>query len=248
MYGEENEGFGTQETETMKRVLIVEDEPSIADLVSQTLRRNGFETRIATDGDDGLMLIYELKPDVVILDLMLPKMDGWEVCRRVKNDRAVAKTPILMLTARRSERDAVEGLELGADDYVRKPFSCDELVARVKSLLRRSGGSDNSAVIINGGLEFNLDDEIVMLYGKQIEISPTEFRLLEPMVKKFGRTVGREELLGKIWNSNTGDTRTVDVHISRLRRKFEDGSPRLEIRSFRGKGYRLVWGEDENDS
>lgn len=232
----------------MKRVLIVEDESAIADLVSQALRIHGFETRIAPDGDEGLSLIYDLKPDVVVLDLMLPKMDGWEICRRVKNDSQVSKIPILMLTARRAERDAVEGLELGADDYVRKPFSCDELVARVKALIRRTQPDDEGGIIERGALRLNTDEDAIFLHGKELEISPTEFRILEPMIKKFGKAVMREDLLARIWNSNAGDTRTVDVHISRIRKKLDEIKPlpRLAIRSSRGKGYRLIWEDEES--
>ena len=232
----------------MKRILIVEDEQAIADLISQSLRRFGYETKIATDGDEALSLIFELKPDIVILDLMLPQMDGWEVCRRVKNDSETAHIPILMLTARRSDRDVVEGLELGADDYMRKPFSCDELSARVRALLRRSTPeAEKQNVVLNGGAELDVNEEQLLLYGETITLSPTEFRLIEPLFRRLGKAVTREELLGRIWNSNLGDTRTVDVHISRIRRKFEsygsDKKPKLVIQSMRGKGYRLMWQE-----
>lgn len=223
----------------MKRILIVEDESAIADLVSQVLRRHGFETRTAHDGDEGLCLACELKPDLIVLDLMLPKMDGWEVCRRLKNDTTTAKIPIIMLTARRGERDAVEGFSIGADDYVRKPFSSDELAARVKVLLRRN--DDKLAILVNGELEINFDEEIFTLGGKQIDLSPTEFRIIEPLARRFGRTVSRDEILGVIWNVSlsAGDTRTVDVHVSRIRKKIEN--TRLVIRSLRGRGYKLAW-------
>jgi two-component system phosphate regulon response regulator PhoB/two-component system alkaline phosphatase synthesis response regulator PhoP len=232
----------------MKRVLIVEDEQAIADLVSQALRRHGFETKIAGDGDEALSLIFDLKPDIVILDLMLPQMDGWEVCRRVKNDPETAHIPIMMLTARRSERDAVEGLELGADDYMRKPFSCDELSARVRALLRRSVPQiEQQSVILNGDAILDLNEEQLSLHGEVIALSPTEFRLIEPLFRRFGKAIAREELLGKIWNANLGDTRTIDMHISRIRKKLEnnsDGNKQiLVIQSMRGKGYRLAWQE-----
>jgi len=233
----------------MKRVLIVEDEQAIADLVSQALRRHGFETKIAGDGDEALSLIFDLKPDIVILDLMLPKMDGWEVCRRVKNDPETSHIPILMLTARRSDRDAVEGLELGADDYMRKPFSCDELSARVRALLRRSVTQiEPQNEISNGEALLDLNEEQLILHGEIIVLSPTEFRLIEPLFRRFGKSVAREELLGKIWNANLGDTRTIDMHISRIRQKLKgfesENKQNLMIQSMRGKGYRLVWKED----
>jgi len=232
----------------MKRILIVEDEQAIADLVSQALHRHGFETKIAKDGDEALSLIYDLKPDIVILDLMLPKMDGWEVCRRVKNDSQTAHIPIMMLTARRSDRDVVEGLELGADDYMRKPFSCDELSARVRTLLRRSVAKiEQQSVLSNGEAQLDLNEELLSLCGEVIALSSTEFRLIEPLFRRFGKVVTREELLGKIWNANLGDTRTVDVHISRIRRKIESSNKGqktyLVIQPMRGKGYRLTWQE-----
>ena len=234
----------------MKRILIVEDEQAIADLISQALRRHGYETKVAEDGDEALSLIFDLKPDVVILDLMLPQMDGWEVCRRVKNDPETAHIPIMMLTARRSDKDAVEGHELGADDYMRKPFSCDELSARVRALLRRSVPlKEQQSVVQNGEAKLDLNDEQLLLYGEDIALSPTEFRLIEPLFRRFGKAVAREELLGKIWNANYGDTRTIDMHISRIRRKlagYDDGvKPSLVIQSMRGKGYRLVWQEKD---
>ena len=226
-----------------KRILIVEDEEAIVEIVSQALRRLGFETASAGDGDEALEKISLLRPDLVILDLMLPRMDGWEVCRRLRADRATKAMPIIMLTARRDEGDVVQGLEVGADDYMKKPFSLSELAARVKALLRRTGDQDGSPRILeNGGLRIEIDGEAVLLRGASVDLSPTEFRLLEALVRKMGRTVSREELLSRIWSLYGGETRTVDVHISRLRKKLLDGKkPSLEIASLRGRGYRLEW-------
>lgn len=224
------------------RILIVEDEDAIMEIVSQALRRHGYETASASDGDAALEKIFSLRPDLVILDLMLPKMDGWEVCRRMRAEPETERIPILMLTARRDERDVVEGLELGADDYMKKPFSLAELTARVKALLRRTGERRESRIVENGDLRIELDDETALLRGTPLDLSPTEFRLLEALARKMGRTASREELLSKIWSFYGGDTRTVDVHISRLRKKLDDGkSPVLAINSLRGRGYRLVW-------
>ena len=224
------------------RILIVEDEDAIMEIVSQALRRHGYETASASDGDAALEKVFSLRPDLVILDLMLPKMDGWEVCRRMRAEPETERIPILMLTARRDERDVVEGLELGADDYMKKPFSLAELTARVKALLRRTGERRESRIVENGDLRIELDDETALLRGTPLDLSPTEFRLLEALARKMGRTASREELLSKIWSFYGGDTRTVDVHISRLRKKLDDGkSPALAINSLRGRGYRLVW-------
>ena len=227
-----------------QRILIVEDEEAIVEVVSRTLRRHGYETASAADGDRALEMAFSLRPDLVILDLMLPKMDGWEVCRRLKADRQTASVPVLMLTARREERDVVEGLEIGADDYMKKPFSLAELAARVKALLRRSGPEEGGRIVEDGGLRIEVDGETALLRGAPLDLSPTEFRLLEVLARRMGRTVPREELLSKIWSFYGGDTRTVDVHISRLRKKLDDGKrPALAVNSLRGRGYRLMWEE-----
>jgi len=227
-----------------QRILIVDDEEAIVEVVSQTLRRHGYETASAADGDDALEKAFSLRPDLVILDLMLPKMDGWEVCRRLKADRQTASVPVLMLTARREERDVVEGLEIGADDYMKKPFSLSELAARVKALLRRSDPGETGRVVEDGDLRIEVDGETALLRGVPLDLSPTEFRLLEALARRMGRAVPREELLSKIWSFYGGDTRTVDVHISRLRKKLDDGkNPALAVNSLRGRGYRLLWEE-----
>ncbi len=227
-----------------QRILIVEDEEAIVEVVSRTLRRHGYETASAADGDDALEKAFSLRPDLVILDLMLPKMDGWEVCRRLKADRQTASVPVLMLTARREERDVVEGLEIGADDYMKKPFSLAELAARVKALLRRAGSGEEGRVVEDGDLRIEVDGETALLRGVPLDLSPTEFRLVEALARRMGRIVPREELLSKIWSFYGGDTRTVDVHISRLRKKLDDGKrPALAVNSLRGRGYRLVWEE-----
>jgi len=222
----------------------VEDEEAIVEVVSRTLRRHGYETASAADGDDALEKAFSLRPDLVILDLMLPKMDGWEVCRRLKADRQTASVPVLMLTARREERDVVEGLEIGADDYMKKPFSLAELAARVKALLRRAGSGEEGRVVEDGDLRIEVDGETALLRGVPLDLSPTEFRLVEALARRMGRIVPREELLSKIWSFYGGDTRTVDVHISRLRKKLDDGKrPALAVNSLRGRGYRLMWEE-----
>lgn len=225
-----------------ERILVVEDESAIVDIVCRALRRHGYETESAGDGDAALDKAATLRPDLVILDLMLPKMDGWEVCRRLRAMPETASTPVIMLTARRDERDVLEGLEIGADDYIKKPFSLAELVARVRALLRRTAGKEAARTIEDGDLRIDLDDEMTFIRNETVDLSPTEFRLLELLARRMGRTVSREELLGKIWSFYGGDTRTVDVHVSRLRKKLDDGKrPALVIQSLRGRGYRLAW-------
>ncbi len=225
-----------------ERILVVEDESAIVDIVCRALRRHGYETESAGDGDAALDKAATLRPDLVILDLMLPKMDGWEVCRRLRATPETASTPVIMLTARRDERDVLEGLEIGADDYIKKPFSLAELVARVRALLRRTTGKEAARTIEDGDLRIDLDDEMTFIRNETVDLSPTEFRLLELLARRMGRTVSREELLGKIWSFYGGDTRTVDVHVSRLRKKLDDGKrPALVIQSLRGRGYRLAW-------
>lgn len=227
-----------------QRILVVEDEEAILEIVSQALRRNGYEITSASDGDSALEKAFALRPDLVILDLMLPKMDGWEVCRRLRADKETAAIPILMLTARRDEKDVVEGLDIGADDYMKKPFSLAELTARVRALLRRSSPTEIGMVVEEGDLQIEMDGETAFLRGTPLDLSPTEFRILDALARKMGRTVSREVLLSKIWSFYGGDTRTVDVHISRLRKKLIDGKrPELAINSLRGRGYRLVWEE-----
>ncbi|NLL37931.1 MAG: response regulator transcription factor [Fretibacterium sp.] len=222
------------------KILVVDDEKAILDLVTQMLYRHGYEVFTASDGDSGLLAIYDLRPDLVILDLMLPKMDGWEVCRRVKADPEVRGIPILMLTARRDERDLVEGLNLGADDYVRKPFSTAELSARVSAVLRRSTGTEKK-ILDCGDLKIDLENESALLRGRELNLSATEFRLLERLAERFEKNVTRESLLSCIWNTSNCDSRAIDVYISRLRRKIDDGeTPVFRIQSQRGRGYRLL--------
>ena len=224
------------------KVLVVDDEPAIVDLVRQLLMRRGHEVVKVSDGDAALQAIYDLKPDLVLMDLMLPKLSGWEVCRRVKEDKEVRHIPILMMTARREDRDLVEGLELGADDYVKKPFSTAELGARVAAILRRSNEEKRGKQLSSGDLNIDLENLAVTLRGAEISLSPTEFRLLEVFVERSGKMVTRENLLACIWNSLECETRTIDVHVSRLRKKLNDGkSPALTIQTQRGRGYRLRW-------
>ncbi len=226
------------------KVLVVDDESAIVDLVRQLLLRSGYEVYTASDGDAAFEAIYNLKPDLVILDLMLPRMDGWEICRRIKADEDMKSVSVLMLTARRDERDVVEGLELGADDYVKKPFSTAELRARIATILRRNKKEAQVKELNMGDLRLDLENESAVLREKEIILSPTEFRLLELLAERFGKMVTRENLQSSIWNSLETDTRAIDVYVSRLRKKLDDGKqPALLVQSHRGRGYRLMWSE-----
>lgn len=226
-----------------QRILVVDDEKGIQEIVSQALKRRGYETLNAADGDTALDMAFTAKPDLIILDLMLPRMDGWEVCRRLKSNKETASIPIIMLTARREETDVVEGLDLGADDYIKKPFSLAELTARVGAILRRVQIADESRQRVEeGDLILDFESQTAILRQSLLDLSSTEFRILELLARRFGRTVSRDEMLGRIWNLYGGDTRTVDVHISRLRKKIEDGrEPALTIQTLRSRGYRLTW-------
>lgn len=229
-----------------ERILVVEDEAAIAGLVAEGLRRQGFRPEKVHNGDQALEMIDTTRPDLVILDLMLPGLDGWEICRRMKESPETKEIPVIMLTARRDERDVVAGLELGADDYLRKPFSLLELTARVKALLRRQRPSGEEGEFLQcGPLRLDIKGQEAFLDGTPLHLSLTEYRILELLAKNAGRTVSRDELLARIWGLYGGDTRTVDVHIWRLRRKIEATPeiPRL-IETLRGRGYRLNRGGD----
>lgn len=232
-----------------EKILVVDDEESIVEFIGRALKQNGYSVVKAFNGDDALSMMEEELPDMVILDLMLPLMDGWEVCRRAKSRDKLRNIPILILTARNSTEDVVQGLDLGADDYMRKPFPLDELLARVRMLLRRSAPEGTAKVVEADELRIDLNTGEAYLRDVMLELSPTEFDILAALAKRVGHTVGREELLKKIWGYGDGDTRTLDVHMSRLRKKLNDGkSPTLLAQTLRGRGYRLIWEEQEKCS
>jgi len=226
------------------KVLLVEDEENLLQALKYNLEREGYSVLAATDGERGLQLAVQAKPDLVILDIMLPKLDGLEVCRLLRRESSV---PILMLTAKAEEVDRVVGLELGADDYVTKPFSMRELRARVKALLRRSrlmpeGAPAAAAELLRAGnLEVNLVSHTVSLGGLVLELKPREFELLALLVANKGRAFTRDQILERLWGHDyVGDTRTVDVHIRWLREKIEpDPSSPKRIITIRGVGYRF---------
>jgi len=225
-----------------ERILIVEDEVAMAEAIAYALKREGFQVRIATDGQEGLRMALTEKPDLVILDLMLPKLDGWEVCRTL---RAKSTVPILILTARGEEHDKVVGLGLGADDYVVKPFSMRELIARVRALLRRAKMTvmpEEPEILQSGNLTLYVAEHRAELDGKELPLAPKEFALLKVLMLNKGRAMSREQILELAWGQKEFiDSHTVDVHVHWLREKIEpDPENPCRIVTVRGIGYRFV--------
>lgn len=230
-----------------KKVLVVDDEESIVTLLEYNLSQAGYEVITAYDGATGLEKAKNENPDFIVLDLMLPKMDGMEVCKELRNNQI--NTPILMLTAKDDEIDKVLGLELGADDYMTKPFSPREVVARVKAILRRTQNfvsvsakeEEDFTKIQVGDLEILPEQYEVYLNGELLEFTPKEFELLVYLTQNKGRVLTRDQLLNAVWNYDfAGDTRIVDVHISHLRDKIETNSKKPQyIKTIRGLGYKF---------
>ncbi|GAB3884755.1 response regulator [Microbispora bryophytorum] len=224
----------------MTRVLVVEDEESFSDALSYMLRKEGYEVAVATTGPDALDAFDRNGADLVLLDLMLPGLPGTEVCRSL---RQRSKVPVIMLTAKDSEIDKVVGLELGADDYVTKPFSSRELVARIRAVLRRQGDVEEmeSAVLAGGPVRMDVDRHIVAVRGQQVQLPLKEFELLEVLLRNAGRVLTRGQLIDRVWGADyVGDTKTLDVHVKRLRAKVEadPSNPRC-ILTVRGLGYKF---------
>jgi two-component system phosphate regulon response regulator PhoB len=222
------------------RILVVEDEPDVVELLEFNLRSAGFDVVSAEDGAEGLKKARESTPALVILDLMLPEVDGLEVCKILRRHPATAAIPIIMLTAKASEIDRVLGLELGADDYVTKPFSPRELVLRVKALLRRGVTPDKKEEVLHiGELVIDIPRHAALVQGKRIDLTATEFKLLTTLAQRRGRVQSREQLLRDVWEYDSLiDTRTVDTHMRRLREKLGKAARHLD--TVRGVGYRFV--------
>jgi two-component system alkaline phosphatase synthesis response regulator PhoP len=228
----------------MKKILIVEDEHSIATLLSYNLVQAGYETVVANDGQKGYELALSEEPALIVLDLMLPSLDGVEVCKLLRQQKV--STPIIMLTAKDDEFDKVLGLELGADDYMTKPFSPREVVARIKAVLRRTENKpvpqeDSSTPLTFGELTVYPDRFEVFMSDEQIEFTPKEFELLVYLMENKNRVLTRDQLLSAVWKYDfAGDTRIVDVHISHLREKIEENSRKPTfIKTIRGLGYKF---------
>lgn len=230
----------------MTRIMLVDDEPLITDSLTYSLRREGFDVKSVGDGSIALQEILDYAPDLVVLDVMLPGMNGLEICRRL---RAQSIIPVIMLTARGEEIDRVLGLEVGADDYLAKPFSFRELLARVRSILRRVELDRQVSMMqsINlGNLTLDSTARRVFKSGQEVQLSAREFDLLSCLMKNAGRALSREDLLGEVWGSDwIGDQRTLDVHVRWLRLKVEDdpASPKY-IQTVRGHGYRFAGPEE----
>ena len=219
-----------------RKILIIEDENDVADLLTLTLRKAGFRSSTSPDGASGLQSARDDKPDFVILDLMLPKMSGLEVCRILKSDTTTSHIPILMLTAKAEEIDRIVGLEFGADDYVTKPFSPREVVLRVRAILRR--GETATESLTAGPISIDPARHEVRVNGKQVHLTSLEFKLLRLLMQRRGRVQDRDRLLNEVWGyESVIDTRTVDTHVRRLREKL--GKVGDAIETVRGFGYRL---------
>ncbi len=224
------------------KILVVDDELDALELIEFNLKAAGYEVVTAADGNEGLQKARTVLPGLILLDVMLPEIDGMEVCKILKRDPATAAIPIIMLTAKGAEIDRVLGLELGADDYVTKPFSPRELVLRVKGLLRRGRPTDEKADrIVLGDLQIDIPRHEVRIQGKRVELTATEFKLLTVLAQRKGRVQSRDKLLQDVWEyDNLIDTRTVDTHMRRLREKMGRAAKYLD--TVRGVGYRLVEG------
>jgi phosphate regulon transcriptional regulator PhoB len=237
-------GTGQPGRQRLGRVLLVEDEGDVAELIRYNLAKEGYDVVLTANGNEALRLAREHRPDVLLLDIMVPQLNGWEVCRRLKKDPELASIPVIMVSGRVEEGDKVPGFEVGADDYVTKPFSPRELIARVRAVLRRGRQVDameKKASLKVGDLEIDRYRFEVRMKNRPVELTPKEFELLATLVGAPGRVFGREELLDLVWGRDGFvEPRTVDVHVARLRGKF--AAARLEepgIETVRGVGYRF---------
>ncbi|WP_209010480.1 response regulator transcription factor [Clostridium aminobutyricum] len=227
----------------MKKILIIEDEPNIIELVAYNLKNNGYEYISAEDGVMGITLVHREKPDLILLDIMLPGKNGYDICRELREEGN--KTPIIMLTAKNDEVDKVLGLEFGADDYITKPFSVRELMARIKAVLRRyeenNPAETNDYIIRIGDIEINTDRHEVKVAGNIVMLTLKEFELLCLLTENRGHVFSRDQILDKVWGIDfVGESRTVDVHIRYLRKKLgQDDNEEKYIQTIRGKGYKM---------
>ena len=223
-----------------KKVLIVEDDTNIAELLHLYLEKEGFETAVANDGGKGVELFRSFRPDLVLLDIMLPVMDGWSVLKKIREND---KTPVIMLTAKGETQDKVAGLEGGADDYIVKPFEMKEVLARIHAVLRRFGGDENGTgekKLSFDKLVINLDSYELLVDGKRVDTPPKELELLYHLAASPNRVFTRNQLLDEVWGFDYfGDSRTVDVHIKRLREKLEGVSDQWSLKTVWGVGYKF---------
>lgn len=224
----------------MAKVLVVEDEQSLREALVFFLEKEGHQVSVAVDGEEAIRVFENESPDIILLDLMLPKMDGNQVCKQIRQSSNV---PIIMLTAKDSEIDKIVGLEIGADDYITKPYSTRELLARIKAVLRRQVEPPLNAesVLVAGALRLDSDRHVVTLNGNPLTLPLKEFELLELLMENVNRVLTRGQIIDRVWGSNYfGDTKTLDVHIKRLRSKVEEDPARpIYIQTVRGLGYKL---------
>ena len=220
-------------------VLIVEDEAALVTMLRYNLEREGYRVSEAVDGEEAILRVIEEPPDLILLDWMLPSLSGIEVCRRIRRNESARDVPIIMLTARGEDSDRVRGLDSGADDYITKPFSPRELMARVRAVLRRSQPSDNERLVY-GDIEMDLARHRVQRGGRDLHLGPTEYRLLRHFLESPGRVFSREQLLDAVWGRDVYvEARTVDVHIRRLRKTLNEGGLPDLIRTVRSAGYAI---------
>ncbi|HRE45029.1 MAG TPA: phosphate regulon transcriptional regulator PhoB [Terricaulis sp.] len=222
------------------QVLVVEDEAALADLLKYNLEREGYRVSVATDGEEAMVVAEEVAPDLILLDWMLPKASGVEVCRRLRARQETRNTPIVMLTARDEETDRIRGLDTGADDYLVKPFSMNELLARLRAVMRRIRPGLADDKLVCGDITLDRVSHRVKRAGREIHLGPTEFRILDHLMQHPGRVFSREQLLDSVWGSDVYvEARTVDVHIGRLRKALNIGDESDPIRTVRSAGYSL---------
>jgi len=233
----------------LPRILVVDDDPSIVKIVRSYLEQAGYDVLTASDGDRALQIMHHVRPELVVLDVMLPNRDGWEITRSIRADAALAATPIILLPARVDDMDKIVGLELGADDYITKPFNAREVVARVRALLRRTqldqGRSVTSYILSVGGLRLDTEQHTVTVDGVAVDLTRTEFKLLQLLMESPGHTLTRDELLENVLSyAYEGMGRTLDTHIRNLRKKIEpDPDNPHYIQTVYGIGYRLRGGQ-----
>jgi len=222
------------------KILVVEDEEAISHLLKYNLTAEGFEVAIAEDGDDALPMAAEFQPDIILLDWMLPNVSGIEICRQLRARKETRGIPVIMLTARGEEEDRLRGFDKGADDYVTKPFSMKELLARIHAVLRRANPAAAANVVTFGDIVLDRETMRVTRGGEAVTLGPTEFRLLEALIKRPGRVYSREQLLDRVWGQDIYvEARTVDVHIGRLRKALKKDGGVDPIRTVRASGYAL---------
>ncbi len=219
-------------------IMVVEDEADVALMLRYNLEARGYQVNVAEDGDEASQMIRDTVPDLVLLDWMLPGVSGIELCRRWRARAKTARVPIIMLTARGVEEERIRGLETGADDYIVKPFSVPELMARIKAVLRRANSALVEDRLMAGDVELDHTTRRVRRAGREVRLGPTEYRLLEHFMRSPGRVFSRSQLLDKIWGTNVYlEERTVDVHVGRLRKRLNRGKTKDPIRTVRGTGY-----------